>query len=136
MITNDSKILELKEHIAKKKAALGKSATFSPKTNCVLVFQGATHNLNVLSKEQLIPILLSLESQYRIAVEIGLDEEFVIGSYKVSIWLDDLHGKLQHLMRKSEEKKLKEMEDKLTALLSNDKKVALELDEIAKSLSI
>ena len=133
-INNDNKILELKEQITKKKNLLGKAARFSPQTNCILNFQGATHNLNVLTKEQLIPILLSLESQYRIAVELEIEDEFILGNYKVLLWLEDLHSKLNYLNKKKEEAKLKAMEDKLSALLSNEKRVELELAEIANDL--
>jgi len=48
--------------------------------------------------------------------------------------LTDIKAKLDFVSRKEEENKRKAMEAKLHQLLSNEKKIELEIDEIIKSL--
>jgi len=130
--TNDQKIMELKKQIEEKKIKLGKSQKFTPITNCSIELDGVRVNIQVLNKEQLTYLLVKLNSYAKSAKELEID--FVISGYHVVDWITDIKSKLDFVSRKEEENKLKVMESKLHQLLSNEKKVELEIDEIMKSL--
>jgi len=130
--TNDSKIMELKKQIEDKKIKLGKSQKFTPVTNCSIEVDGIRVNIQVLTKDQLITLLVKLNS-YAISAK-DLEIYFSVSGYDVSDWITDIKSKLDFVSRKEEENKLKIMESKLHQLLSNEKKVELEIDEIMKSL--
>jgi len=130
--TNDKKIMELKKQIEEKKIKLGKSQKFTPITNCSIELDGVRVNIQVLNKEQLIILLVKLNSYEKSAKELEID--FVISGYHVIDWILDIKSKLDFVSRKEEENKLKVMESKLHQLLSNEKKVELEIDEIMKNL--
>jgi len=131
--TNDKKIMELKKQIEEKKNKVSKSQKFSPITNCSIEVDGIRHNIQVLTKEQLIALLVKLNTYAMSAKDLGL-ESYVISGFDVVDWLIDIKSKLDFVSRKEEENKLKVMESKLHQLLSNEKKVELEIDEIMKSL--
>jgi len=130
--TNDKKIMELKKQIEEKKNKVSKSQKFSPITNCSIEVDGIRYNIQVLTKEQLITLLVKLNSYAMSAKDLEVD--FSISGYNVSDWITDIKSKLDFVSRKEEENKLKIMESKLHQLLSNEKKVELEIDEIMKSL--
>lgn len=127
---NDQKILKLKEQIEEKKKLVSKSKKFSPVTNCSIELDGVRHNIQVLTKEQLIQMLIKLNAYAASAENLGLLDEYTISGYKVTEWIEDLQSKLDYINRKNEEQKLKSMETKLDKLLSDEKKVELEIDEI------
>jgi len=131
--TNDSKIMVLKKQIEEKKIKLGKSQKFNPITNCSIEVDGIRHNLQVLTKEQLTTLLIKLNLYSMSAKDLGLDG-YIISGFEVSDWIIDIKSKLDFVSRKEEENKLKMMESKLHQLLSNEKKVELEIDEIMKGL--
>jgi len=130
--TNDSKIMVLKKQIEEKKIKLGKSQKFTPITNCSIELDGVRTNIQVLNKEQLTYLLVKLNS-YALSAK-SLEIDFVISGYHVADWITDIKSKLDFMSRKEEENKLKMMESKLHQLLSNEKKVELEIDEIMKNL--
>lgn len=133
-IGNDEKILELKKQIEIKKSKLEKSNKFSPVTNCSLDLDGIRFNLNVLNKEQLILIAVKLNMYNMSYKNLEFEDEFIITGYSIKDWLTDIKSKIDILSKKEEESKLKVMESKLNQLLSEDKKVELELSEIEKLL--
>lgn len=132
--TNDQKILNLKKQIEDKKFKLGKSQKFSPVTNCSIELDGIRTNIQTLSKEQLINMLVKINSYAMAAKDLELINEYSISGYNVMDWITDLKGKLDFMGRKEEEQKLKAMETTLDKLLSDEKKVEIELDAIAASL--
>jgi hypothetical protein len=127
---NDEKILELKAQIKEKKEKLKNKKKFVSVTNCSLEVDGVRYNLNVLSKEQLISLLVKLNSYKISAVDLGLLDTYMISGYKVEDWITDIRLKLEVVAHREEENKLQELESKLHVLLSNDKKVELELKDI------
>jgi len=131
--TNDKKIMELKKQIEEKKNKVSKSQKFAPITNCSVEVDGQRYNIQVLTKEQLITLMVKLNSYSMSAKDLELDG-FVISGFEVSNWIQDIKSKLDYVSRKEEENKLRIMEAKLDQLLSNEKKVELELDEIASFL--
>jgi hypothetical protein len=134
MKTNDEKVMQLKKQIEEKKSKLKKNEKFAPITNCSIELDGARLNLNVLNKEQLLYILVKLNMYNMSCKDLGVFDTFQISGYLVGDWMNDVKSKLEILSIKEEENKLKAMENKLTQLLSEDKKVELELDEIANLL--
>ncbi|ASA22586.1 hypothetical protein [Paenibacillus donghaensis] len=131
---NDQKILELKKQIEVKKEKLSKSQKFTPITNCSIEIDGVRHNIQVLQKEQILNLLIKLNAYVLSAKDLGVLESYNVSGYHVQDWITDLKLKFEILNRKDEEQKLKAMESKLDKLLSDDKKVELELDEIANLL--
>lgn len=132
--SNDERILELKKQIAIKKENLGKITRFNPITNCSIEVDGVRQNIQVLTKDQLIMLAIKLNSYLLSAKDMKLDEEFNISGYHVTEWISDIKSRLDILSQKEEKKTLKVMEDKLSRLLSDGKKVELEIDEIESLL--
>lgn len=137
---NDKEILKVKEIIAEKKKKIEKmSTTFAAKTNCVLELKGRKPcNFHVAKKSELLEIvreLLLIQKGNELVknAEFNFEEEdFFIGGFPVEDWLDDIKAKIDTLSIRDEKTKLDELEKRLHDLLSDDKKVELELDEIKK----
>lgn len=129
---NDSRVLALKEKIKEKKASI-KKLTFSPITNCSLEFEGTRHNLQVVKEDVLTYLLIKLNSMILSMKDLGI-KEYKISGYDVKEWISDIKQKLDVLAIRDEEASLKQLESKLTELLSDTKKTELELDSIAALL--
>lgn len=131
---NDVVILKLKEQIKEKKKLLETTKRFQPVTNCSIDIDGVRLNIQVLSKEQLVNLLVKLNIYKMSAKELELLNEFSISGFTVEDWMKDVQSKLMNLNRKEEENKLIAMENRLHNLLSGEKKVELEIQEIADLL--
>jgi uncharacterized ubiquitin-like protein YukD len=131
---NDEKIIELKKQVKTRKAKLNKSKRFAPVTNCILDFEMVKYNLQVLTKEQLIKLAVKLNTYVMSEKDLEIEEQKYSG-YTLEEWIGDIMSKLDVLSVKDQEKQLKKLEDKLTLLLSNEKKVELEIDEIESLLN-
>lgn len=132
--SNDQRILTIKKQIAEKKEKLGKNARFTPVTNCSIEVDGDRHNIQVLAKEQLISLMVKLNAYLMSAKALDVAEEYLISGYSPVDWIADIQSRIDILSRKNEENQLKAMEDKLSKLLSEGKKVELEIDEIESLL--
>lgn len=132
--SNDERILELKKQIQLKKEKLGKSSRFSPITNCLIELDGIRQNINTLNEEMLKLLLVKLNTYKISADNLEMTENLVISGYPLQDWMEDVQNKLNYITRREQEKQLKVMEDKLTELLSDGKKVELKIDEIANLL--
>lgn len=131
-MSNDKRILELKEQIKIKRDKLSKIGKFTPVTNCILDLDGNKLNIQVLKKDQLVLLACKLQSYKNSAIE--LDLELNMSGFNIDDWLKDIKSRIDILSLKDEELKLKEMEDKLTTLLSNEKRVELEINAIEEML--
>jgi len=129
-MTNDDKIMLLKSQIADKKKGLKTKKKFSPLTNCSIELDGVRLNLQVLNREGLTHLLVKLNSYLLSAVDLGLDEEYVISGYIIDQWITDIKLKLEILKYEEEDRKLKLLESKLHVLLSNERQVSLAIEEI------
>ena len=125
---HDAKIIELKKQIEEKKEKLKDVKRFSPVTKCIINLDGKAQNLNVLKKEDLILLLVKLNLLKKSADELSYP--LTIDGYLVQDWMEDIQSKLKLTEYKEEENKLNSLNQKLTTLLSEDKKVELELEEI------
>ncbi|HID0768045.1 TPA: hypothetical protein ACXDAZ_002574 [Clostridium botulinum] len=133
---NDNKILELKKQIEKKKELikLSKSNSYEFKTNRVVDFEGEKYNLNVLQADKLNILMIRLNMYKLAAIDLKILDQCIISGYNVQDWINDIRCKLEILNLKEEERKLKLMENKLDKMLSDEKKVELELNEIEDML--
>mgnify|MGYP001144280243 CR=1 FL=1 len=134
MNKNDQKIMDLKEQIKSKQEKLKKSKKFDPITNCIVEFEGRQQNLHTLQKEGLVSLLVKLNIHLLSAKDLGIEDEYKISGFPIEDWVTDVKGKLDFVSRKDEEAKLKVLEGKLNKLLSEEKQVALELEEIESLL--
>lgn len=128
---NDNAILALKQKIEVKKAGLKASERFSPITNASLLIEGTRYNLNVIGKEQTIELLVKVNAMLMSAKELGVEESYQLGGFLLEDWVTDLKSRWAIVDRKAEEERLKKLEATLHQLLSVDKKVELELADIA-----
>ena len=64
-----------------------------------------------------------------------MDWDLSLSGYPIATWLEDVKDKLSALQIRDEMAKLKQMEQKLSDLLSDDKKIELEINAIEEMLS-
>lgn len=132
---NDNQIMALKRQIADKKNALKAIKNFSPKTNCSINLNGVQLNLNVLSPEALLLLRAQLNSLRMSCVDMEVPvDDLKISGYTLTDWLLDVSAKYSVVSKNAEEARLKVLEDRLTDLLSADKKTALLLDDLKSQL--
>ena len=134
-MSNDEKIIKLKQQIEGKRKSLAKAKKFVPITNCILELDGITTNIQILPKEKLALLLIKL-NLFKMSMEnlnMSLDE-IIINGYNIGDWMSDILTKIDIISYKEEEQKLKTMESKLVELLSKEKKTELAIDEIEKML--
>lgn len=131
---NDDVILKLKKEIEEKKKLIKSSERFTPVTNCSLVLDNERFNLNVMGKEQIIPVMVKLNAYLKSAEELGVVSELEYSGFKVEEWLVDLKARWGFINRAQEEARLKALEAKLDKLLSSEKQVELALADIAASI--
>ena len=133
---NDEKILELKTQIALRKEQLKKqNKRFTPITNCIIELESIKYNLQVLSKSQLMELLIRLNLYLMSAKDLNITDVMTVSGYSISDWMTDIRAKLESVKYKDDENKLKAMEDKLQNLLSDEKKTEIEIDEIAAAIN-
>lgn len=130
---NDDKILELRKQIEVKKSKLSQMNKYNYLTNLVLDFEGEKYNLNVMRNIKDLNTLLIRLNMYKLSA-LDLKIDCIISGYDVCNWMDDIKAKIDLLSRKAEEDKLKQMEERLVELLSNEKKVELEINEMQEWL--
>ena len=69
------------------------------------------------------------------ASDLDMDlDEFTISGFTIDKWMHDIDMQISVLTRAEKEKKLKETENTLNKLLSDDKRTELELEALAKML--
>jgi hypothetical protein len=132
---NDAQVLLLKRQVEEKKAALSASKNFNPKTNCSLLINGERINLRAeSSKEKLVELLVQINSLKVSAENLGLLDDYRLCGYPVQDWVEDLQSRVLNVNRKQEEDRLKVLEARLHNLLSSDKKVELEIEELKRQI--
>ena len=131
---NDKTILNLKKQIEQKKQELKASERFSPITNCSLELHGKRYNLHTLTEEEMVQLLVVLNSYKKSAEELELVADYELSGFSIYSWIADLKKRLAVINRNTEENRLKTLEKRLHNLLTIETKVELEIDEIASSL--
>lgn len=130
MNNNDIKILELKNKIEEKRSNIKKLKKFNPITNCILILRGESYNLNVQDKQQLINLLVELNSLYLSYKNLDIEDEYLLNGFSLEDWISDIRQKIDIMNIKTETKKLNDLETKLNKMLSQDKKTEMELNDI------
>lgn len=130
---NDERIMQLKKQIdTKRKELANQTSRFVPITNCLMVIDKVTYNLHVDSSELL---LIKVNTMAMSAKDLGLDiSKVMISGYSLEDWINDIKNNLKIQNYKNEKKNLEQLEKKLDALLSDDKRTELEIDNIAALL--
>lgn len=135
MSKNDDRIMLLKKQIEEKKVALMAAKSNEPyKTTCVIDLGGNKINIHVLKTDELAMLLVKLNAYRMSAENLGM-QLFAISGYDVNMWMDDVKKRIAMLKSKETERELKAAEEKLNALLSEDKKTELEIDNIEALLN-
>lgn len=130
---NDEKLILLKKKVEEKKAAIKASKSFSPKTNCSIVWEGERINLRVeSSKDKLLEMVVYLNSLRMSALDLGVLAEAKFDDFSLQDLLDDVQSRLNIVDIKAKEAELKILEDKLHNLLTSGKKVELEIEDLEK----
>ena len=130
MNNNDIKILELKNKIEDKRNSIKELKRFNPITNCILILREESYNLNVQDKQQLINLLVELNSLYLSYKNLDIEDEYLLNGFSLEDWISDIKQKIDIINIKAETKKLNELETKLNNMLSQDKKTEMELNDI------
>jgi len=135
MNKNDNRILELKKQIKEKKSKLKKIKRFNPITACNLTLDGSLYNIHVCNKDDLKLLLIKLNLYIMSAEDLSISvNDIMISCFSIEDWISDINLKLENMSIKEEESKLKVMEEKLTKLLSEEKKTELQIEEIESLL--
>lgn len=136
MSKNDDKIIELKKNVVKMREELGTIESFRPKTTCMITIDGERINLNTINKiEKLNYIMIKLHMFEMAAKDLGIGtDNFEIDGFTYSAWMADISAKKNIIAYNEKLKQLKNTEAKLEKMLSEDKKVELELLEIEQML--
>ena len=136
-MTNDDKIIKLKETIAKKKADLGREPKFTPLTSCMLkVDLGINTNIHTMQSLDSVNNALMMLGLYELAAK-GMDistSEVMINGFTLESWITDLKSKREQILYRKNRKELDELESKLDGLMSEKKKTELAIDDIEKML--
>lgn len=135
-MNNDERILKLKEEIRIKTEELSKNKVkFTPQTNCILLYNDSTLNLNVLDKKTLIKVLVELHSLELSATDLGINlDDYIIGGYSISNWTNDIKNKIEVVKYNDKKKELQSLEKQLDGLLSEGKQTELKIDALSEVL--
>lgn len=131
---NDKLILKLKTDIEAKKSALKKVKKFEPVTNCNLVIDGNRYNINVVDRDTILILIGKISAMNKGLTEVLPGEKLVISGFSAEEWLTDLTEKFANLNISTEEQRLKALEKRLHSLLSVDKKVELEIEDLKNQI--
>ena len=140
---NDFRILEMKKLIEKKRESIEKnSEVFSPRTTLVFDWNSQKYNLNVLSVESLLKLLFGLE-MYKVAMtkvkelhsNLSDDVDNIrYSGFSIEDLIHDVLGALKTKKWREESAELKKLGKKLDDMISDDKRLELELDDIESFL--
>lgn len=130
---NDALIMVLKNKIEKKK--LGSKVKFEPKTTCIIELFGEKVNIHTLRLGTIEPYLLLLKSMVDACDFSPVSStSCVMAGFTLEDWYNDFVSKYNSLKYAEDAAELAALEKKLDNMLSNDKKIELEIEEISKLL--
>ena len=133
---NDEMILQLKKKVEEQKAELAKlPRTLQSETSTVFTPDIDKKSIRVMSVEQLKLLKVQLRAYAMAAEDLDMEvEEVIVSGFTIDKWIHDIDGQISVLTRVEKEKKLKETENTLNRLLSDDKRTELELQKLAEML--
>jgi hypothetical protein len=137
MAKNDDTIKNLMAKVAEKKATLGIKPRAVWLTNAVFKYDGSNHlNLNTVSDSkplvEALSFLLSRQAMMEKAGEmLGVTvAEFEWYGYSLSDWVSDFKTRLSIVNWEAEKNKLNALESKLAALVSEEARTEMALEDI------
>lgn len=137
----DLKIKQKLALIAEKKEEIKKVEKYKFITNMVIVIDGTTTNLNVLTIDQLAEMaykVAKVDEVRRLGYElIELDvpkDETVINGYPVSDWLEDIKSAVKRKNISNEKAKLSQVEKELEKLYSENAKRENKINDLLNGL--
>lgn len=134
---NDNKIVQLKKFIAQKRKELGDEPKFRPITTCQFkVDLSFNTNIHTLNSVQSLNNALMYLGLYELAAEkAGLSaDEVQINGFTINEWRTDIEAKKKFVEYQVQSKELSDLEDKLDGMISEARRTAMTLDEIAELL--
>lgn len=138
---NDDKVLKLMNEVKKRKLEIATSEKAAWTTNCSLNINGKTINLHVVNDVNVLvgalaALLRNRANHVEAAKLLGFDKPapFEHDGYSLEDWLADMKIRATKIQIAQKRKDLERYEAQLDKLLSNDKKVELELDQLEKEL--
>jgi hypothetical protein len=140
MSTNDDKIKELLNQLNDKKNKLGKRERHVLETNGLLKIDDKSFNINTINNPnvivELLANLISRENNYNEAAKrLNIQSQFTWNGYTIEQWETDFRNRLNVIEYDRKLKELKELENRLNSLISDDGKTSLEIDNISGVLS-
>lgn len=146
MSKNDDKIIVLKNKIESMKTDLKENKpVFKPITNCMLSFHGNDYNLHAMTPYELKYLLVIIGAEVLACEDLKTgdyygkvleDYTLMYGNFTAVEWMQDIREKIEVLNYRNKELGLKTAEKQLEKLLSEDKKVELQIDEIVKQFGL
>lgn len=139
---NDARIIELRENIKVKNEEISKIQMSPFKTNCIFNWHGNTLNLHVLSRDELVLLLIDVVGFTETARKLGyvseeaIDHSLYINGYPIVDWIEDISNKINVLDAKRKAMELKEADKQLEKLLSSDKRTMFAIDNIEEKLKM
>lgn len=140
----DEKISSLFKVVQKKKeevALVEKEQNQSWLTNCSFKGFAQNHtNIQTASENTIFRLTTELLMFRNTAVEanelLGTKQEIKIDNYSVDEWLQDFKKRIAKIQLASKKAELKNLEDRLNAIVSPEQRRVMELEEITKSLGV
>lgn len=136
MSKNDSKIIELKEGITKKRKDLSRASVKTTTiTNCSIAIEGKRYNINTLKGTDLQHLLVSVNILLLSATDLRIQDEFKHDGYLLGDWISDLKSRVEVEKYKKKVKEMTALEKQLDSLLSKDKQTELEISGISELIN-
>jgi hypothetical protein len=137
MSKNDDKIVLLQKKLIEKFAEIKEPLGYKYCTNLQFNGLGRTANLNTIgTPEEALEWRVWLNSYCKSAKDLGFEpNSIMISNFSLQDWLDDLEFIYKKRLYKRKKEEYDAIEMKLNSLLSNDKKVELELESIGDLLN-
>lgn len=141
----DATVTKLIDEVNRRKAEISKVNKPSWKTNCSFSYDESNKNVSVnlqvvVDKQTLVYIatfLLVRQDYFDKAAKLVEAEgvKCTWQGFSIQDWLDDIKTRLLKLQINSKQKKLDELEERLSKLISPELRAKLELEAITKELA-
>lgn len=139
----DSLVAQLQERLGQKKAELEeqKSEISGPwKTNCSWIVEEKTINLQTANTRVLVGALAELlqvvDYRTRAAELLGIEYTFELWGYSMEDWISDFRKRGAIIKHKDQQEDLKQLEDRVASVMSEQQKRAAEIQALTKDLGL
>jgi len=141
---NDVLIKELMQKVEEQKASLGPREKVAWETNGIFKFDsevsGNFFNLNTVTDSETLAkalgfLILQEEGFLRACNRFGITSKYKWGGYTVEEWEKDFQTRIKVIQYDKKKKQLDETKKKLAALVSEEARTEMELEDIKKLLA-